>query len=185
MNKMIDNKVKLVALSGPLYTDLIYIKNELLKDKKTFAGLRRVSTDQSSDKEVYTIVSKEKFAQELLSNQIIEAYIDKEECYGTRAKDFYQNKINVEIFTPYSLNALIENKNIDLFIIYLETSDKILLQNLLIKEKNLEADEIIELYNSNKKIFRNFIEEYEPEVIINNKSKVSICIEAIKAWATS
>jgi guanylate kinase len=120
-------KYKILAIVGPSGCG----KDSLLKllSKKKVVNTiitsttRPIRSNEIKDRD-YHFLTKEQFAEKVLDLEMIEATVFNDWCYGTDKSTLSEDKINIGVFNPYSIDILADNSQIDLKIIYLRCSDK-------------------------------------------------------------
>lgn len=98
----------------------------------------------------YHFISAEKFAEMILQNQMFEATVFNEWCYGTGVESVKENAINVGVFNPEGAETLLHDKRVNLVIVYIRADDKIRLIRQLNREASPDIDEIIRRYKADK-----------------------------------
>lgn len=98
----------------------------------------------------YHFISAEKFAEMILQNQMFEATVFNEWCYGTGIESVKEGAINVGVFNPEGAEILLHDKRVNLIIVYIHADDKIRLIRQLDREANPNIDEIIRRYKTDK-----------------------------------
>lgn len=98
----------------------------------------------------YHFISAEKFAEMILQNQMFEATVFNEWCYGTGIESVKEGAINVGVFNPEGAEILLHDKRVNLIIVYIHADDKIRLIRQLNREANPDIDEIIRRYKTDK-----------------------------------
>ena len=88
----------------------------------------------------YHFLTKEEFLKE--------KYVERCEFnnwyYGTREKDLSKDKMNLGVFNLSGIEALLKNPEIDLFVIYLKTEDKL----RLIRQLQRDSSDIQEILSN-------------------------------------
>ena len=98
----------------------------------------------------YHFISAEKFAEMILQNQMFEATVFNEWCYGIGVESVKENAINVGVFNPEGAETLLHDKRVNLVIVYIQADDKIRLIRQLNREASPDVDEIIRRYKADK-----------------------------------
>lgn len=86
----------------------------------------------------------------ILQNQMFEATVFNEWCYGTGIESVKEGAINVGVFNPEGAEILLHDKRVNLIIVYIHADDKIRLIRQLNREANPDIDEIIRRYKTDK-----------------------------------
>lgn len=98
----------------------------------------------------YHFITAEKFTEMILQNQMFEATVFNEWCYGTGIDSVKEDTINVGVFNPEGAETLLHDKRVNLIIVYIHADDKIRLIRQLNREANPDIDEIIRRYKADK-----------------------------------
>lgn len=106
----------------------------------------------------------------LADEKMFEATEFNGEFYGTGIEGLNKDKINIGMFDPFGIETLVNEKDIQLLIIYVKVDDKTRLMRSLQRENNLTIEEIYKRYEVDKKAFEDFETKYEKDiVVINNR----------------
>ena len=73
----------------------------------------------------YHFISTAKFTEMILENQMFEATVFNNWCYGTGIESVKENAINVGVFNPEGAETLLHDKRVNLVIVYIHADDKI------------------------------------------------------------
>lgn len=147
-------KYKVIALMGEAGTG----KDTLLKKMKEsapdlFHSIVSYTTRPKREKEIdgvdYHFISTEDFAKKVLNNEMLEATNFNDWFYGTGLDDLKKDKINIGVFNPTGVEALMFEKNkIDLKVFRIKTSDKTRMLRQLNRELNPNVHEIIRRFKA-------------------------------------
>lgn len=112
----------------------------------------------------YYFLTIDEFTKKVLNGDMLEATVFNEWHYGTMESSLSKEKINIGVFNPDGVRALLEDNNIDLTIFYVRASDKTRLIRQLIREENPDVEEIIRRFSADKEDFDDLsnIPEYIP-----------------------
>ena len=131
--------------------------------------------DNETDGIDYHFLTNEQFTDKLLSNDIIEATVFNNWCYGTSMSHLSTSKLNIGVFNPEALELLRNHSNIKLKIIYIEASDKTRLLRQLNREKDPDCHEIVRRFTADEHDFsEEEIEFLEPDVFVTNNEGADI-----------
>lgn len=167
--------MKLAILFGESGSGKDYIFKKLVeKYPNLFNPIVRMTTRPKRkgevNKKTYTFVSEEVMAQELLDNNILAVEIFNGWYYGLPANSFDENKINLCILAPQSIEILEQDKpnDLQLYKFYIQADDKVRLERSLKREKNPDCVEVCRRFLADKTDFSNLDFSY---TIIKNMSK--------------
>ena len=102
---------------------------------------------------------------------MIEACDFRDWFYGTELRALDKDKINIGVFTPDGVRALLEDSRIDLYVLYIISPDKERIIRSLKRENNPDINEIFRRYKTDKEDFSELDFQYYP---IMNYGYVSI-----------
>lgn len=114
----------------------------------------------------YYFLTNEQFAEKVLNGDMLEATNFNNWFYGTPIDALDKTKINIGVFNPAGINALIADSRLEVIPLYVQASDKTRLLRSLNREENPNCAEICRRYFADKKDFYDFDFEY---AIINNE----------------
>lgn len=132
----------------------------------------------------YHFITAEKFAEMILQNQMFEATVFNEWCYGTGIESVKENAINIGVFNPEGAATLLHDKRVNLVIIYIHADDKIRLIRQLNREAKPDIDEIIRRYKADKIDFEE-AGDLCNQVYVNNTPEELECIYKDLMWFLS
>lgn len=117
----------------------------------------------------YHFLSLEEFAhKDAVEGKMIEVTKFREWYYGTSIEDLSLDEINIGVFNPAGIYALMQREDVDLYVVQVVASDKTRLLRSLTREDNPDVDEIVRRYLADKEDFEVFSTVYEPDYIIEN-----------------
>lgn len=168
------SKYKVIAICGKSASG----KDTLLRSIMTnYPWLHRIINcttrpprENERDNIDYHFLSLDEFVkQSLVMNKMIEVTQFREWLYGTSIEDLVENEINIGVFSPAGINALIHHKDIDLYVVQVEASAKVRLLRSLMREDDPDVDEIVRRYLADNKDFALFSQVYEPDYLFENE----------------
>jgi guanylate kinase len=152
------NKYKVIAICGKSASG----KDTLLRTIMTnYPWLHRIINcttrpprENERDNIDYHFLSLDEFVKKsLVMNKMIEVTQFREWLYGTSIEDLVENEINIGVFSPSGINALLHREDIDLYVVQVEASAKVRLLRSLTREDDPDVDEIIRRYSADEKDF--------------------------------
>ena len=165
------NKYKIVAIIGKAGSGKDSLLKNLIKNNKEWNEIISCTTRPPRDNEEngnqYYFLSNEEFAKKILNNEMLEAAVFNDWCYGTAYDALDINKINIGVFNPTGIETLLTLKDIDLQVFYLRCSDKERLIRQLNREDNPDIKEIFRRYKTDEEDF--FDLEFDYIELINEK----------------
>lgn len=175
---------KIIALIGEAGSGKDAILSRILSKCKNVNKIISYTTRPKREQEIdginYHYITLEQFK----SKKMIETTSFNGWFYGTAYDSLVKNKINIGIFNPYSVQILLDNPNIELYIYYIKASDKNRLLRQLNREDNPNVNEIIRRYSMDNKDFSNLSFNYA--ILENNdyedlKNNVTFLIKLINS----
>lgn len=180
MNK----KYKLIALIGESGSGKDSILNHIVENYD-FHGIVPYTTRPKRKGEIddvnYHFVSIEKFQHLVEIGRMVEYTSFNNWFYGTGDDDFVSDRINIGVFSPAGLGALINHPDIDLRSYRIYAADKERLLRQLNRESEPDVDEIIRRYRADQLDFARIGLVFpEMHILYNNTiSDYATCIEVI------
>lgn len=101
----------------------------------------------------YHFLTDEEFAEKVLNFDMLEATEFNNWFYGTDIASLSQDKINIGVFNPAGIDALLENPGIQVIPILVEARDKTRLLRQLNREESPNVKEIIRRYGADVEDF--------------------------------
>ena len=131
--------------------------------------------DYEKDGVDYHYLTVEEFQNRVLNEDMIEATVFNNWCYGTAFSNLDKNKINIGVFNPEGVEQLKDHSNIKLTLLYIEADDKVRLLRSLNREDNPDCHEIVRRFTTDEEDFCDEeIEFLNPDLHIINNGKASI-----------
>ena len=124
----------------------------------------------------YHFLSINDFTRKVLNGDMLEATEFRDWFYGTSIDALDPNKINLGVFNPAGITALLEAPNIDLTVIYIDALDKERLMRYLDREDDPDCAEMCRRYLADEKDFADLDFDYYTYVNLNG-----CCIDLMHA----
>lgn len=181
MNK----KYKLIAFIGKSGAGKDTLAAELINNDK-FNMIISCTTRPKREGEIdgvnYHFISDNLFHEYERSGQLLESTYFKGWNYGTPKYELQEDKINVGIFNPAGIHALLKIPDIELYIYWVKASDKVRLIRQLNRESSPDVKEIIRRYGTDEADFsdNNITFEYK-EILNEYVTDIYKAIEEIKS----
>ena len=151
------SKYKIVAIIGKAGSGKDSLLKNLIKDNKGWNEIISCTTrpprDNEKDGDQYYFLSNEEFAKKILNNEMLEAAVFNDWCYGTAYDALNINKINIGVFNPTGIETMLALKDIDLQVFYLRCSAKERLIRQLNREEDPNIEEIFRRYKTDEEDF--------------------------------
>lgn len=176
------NKYKIIALIGEAGSGKDTILKKLTNSNLAFHEIVSCTTRPPREGEVngdnYYFISPEEFGCKILANEMLEAAVFNDWCYGTSFDSLRINDINIGVFNPTGIETMNSLKNVDLTVYYVRASDKTRLKRQLDREENPDIDEIIRRYHTDKEDFYDLDFDYI-ELINEKPGDIDVCVRTI------
>lgn len=152
---------KIIALFGKSGAGKDTIQNYLLKKRRNmFHRIVSCTTRPPRERERrgvdYHFISEEVFMDGMMKEEFIEALEFNNWFYGAKVNALDSEKINIGIFTPEGIHALLDTAgcyDLEVLPIYIECNDKERLLRALNRETNPDIGEIIRRYSADEADF--------------------------------
>lgn len=146
------NNYKILAIIGEAGTGKDTIMKGVLKKNPNIHEIVSCTTRPPREKEKdginYHFLTNEEFTNKILNNEMLEATVFNDWCYGTSYDSLDVNKVNIGVFNPAGIEALMEHKNIFIVCYYVRAADKQRLLRQLNREENPDVKEIIRRFSA-------------------------------------
>lgn len=113
----------------------------------------RPKRENEEDGKNYHFISIEDFTRKVLNGEMIEATEFRDWFYGTCLNDLVPDKINIGIFNPASLDALLADSSLDVTIVEIVAPDVLRLARNLSREEHPDCEEICRRFLADEKDF--------------------------------
>lgn len=98
----------------------------------------------------YFYLTGEQFADKMLNNEMLEATMFNDWFYGTTYESLRSDCINIGVFNPAGVEALMLHKDIEVQVYYVRATDKVRLLRQLNREEDPDVQEIIRRYKTDE-----------------------------------
>lgn len=175
MNK----EIKIVALFGESGAGKNRVQNAIFNTYPEFfhqiiSCTTRPPRQGDKEGKDYYFMSEMEFLEHIFRDDFIEATSFNNWFYGTLLDALHPNKINVGVFTPSGIEALMESSyyyNLKILPIYIYADAKTRLIRSLQREDNPDIEEIIRRYGTDKEDFADI--NFKFMTIENGSSKMN------------
>lgn len=152
------NRIKVIAICGKSAAGKDTLLQEILKlNRPDIHEIISCTTRPPREGEVhgknYYFLSNQDFADKIENGKMLEATVFRDWCYGTSIDSLNPEAINVGVFNMDGIDILLDNPNIDLYVVMVEASDKTRLLRSLQREIYPDVDEIVRRYWADKEDF--------------------------------
>lgn len=179
---------KVIAICGEAGSGKDTLARELI-EATGWNGIVSCTTRPPREGEInginYHFLTNDEFVLKIVNNEMLEATIFNDWCYGTMISSLQENTINVGVFNPAGIEALCADPRVEVFIYFLKVPPKIRLIRQLNREDNPNIDEIIRRYKADQEDFNNLdFGSNNPITILHNNAlpDISLNIAQIKAY---
>ena len=153
------DKIKILALMGKAGSGKDTILNTIILKRiipnavPIVSCTTRPKREYEEDGKDYHFLTHDEFTDAVLNDEMLEAKIFNDWCYGTRKKDLDPSKINIGVYTPEGVYDLACEDNIDLSVFYVLATDKTRLLRQLNREKDPDVHEIVRRFGADEADF--------------------------------
>ena len=110
----------------------------------------------------YYFLTEKKFKENIKNDQMLEYTVFNDWMYGTTYSSLDPNLVNIGVFNPAGVESLLKKDDIDLTVLYVQTTDKMRLMRQLCREKNPNVKEIIRRFSTDDVDFADLKFDYIP-----------------------
>lgn len=160
------NKYQLIAIIGPSGSGKSLVAWQTLKaHPELFNYIVSCTTRPPEDYEEegvdYYFLDIPTFTQKVLNGTMLEATEYNDWFYGTMIDSLELEKINIGIFSPAAVHALLEDVRLDVFVVYVCCDDKTRLIRCLQCEEPPNCEEICRRFFTDKEEFADLDFDYD------------------------
>lgn len=101
----------------------------------------------------YFYLTKEAFAEKVLNGEMFEATCFNDWFYGTSKQSLREDVVNIGVFNPEGIEALLSSNEVEVTVYYVRASDKNRLLRQLSRERDPDVDEIIRRFKADREDF--------------------------------
>ena len=127
---------------------------------KIISHTTRPPRDNEVDGADYHFTDIPDFTRRVLSCDMLEATEFRGWFYGTSLESLDENKVNIGVFNPAGVRAILESPDVDVKVIYIDTNDKTRLLRYLNRSENPDCAEMCRRYYADEKDFADLDFEY-------------------------
>ena len=148
---------KIIALVGEAGSGKDTIMRNVLKVRPGLHEIVSCTTRPMREGEQegvnYFYLTKEAFAEKVLNGEMFEATSFNGWFYGTAKQSMDETVVNIGVFNPEGIEALLESNEVDVTVYYVRATDKNRLLRQLNRENNPDVDEIIRRFKADREDF--------------------------------
>lgn len=127
---------------------------------KIISHTTRPPRDNEIDGKDYYFTDIPDFTRRVLNGDMLEATEFRGWFYGTSMESLDEDKINIGVFNPAGVGAMLETPGIDVEVIYVDTDDKTRLLRYLNRAENPDCAEMCRRYYADEQDFADLDFEY-------------------------
>lgn len=148
---------KIIALIGEAGSGKDTIMRNVLKVRPGLHEIVSCTTRPMREGEQegvnYFYLTKEAFAEKVINGEMFEATSFNGWFYGTAKQSMDETVVNIGVFNPEGIEALLESNEVDVTVYYVRATDKNRLLRQLNRENNPDVDEIIRRFKADREDF--------------------------------
>ena len=126
----------------------------------------------------YFYLTKEAFAEKVLNGEMFEATSFNGWFYGTAKQSMDETVVNIGVFNPEGIEALLESNEVDVTVYYVRATDKNRLLRQLNRENKPDVDEIIRRFKADREDFYELDFDYI-ELANNTLADMDVAVRTI------
>lgn len=155
---------KIIALMGEAGTGKDSLMNAILALRPDFHEIISCTTRPKREGEVhgvnYFYYTPEQFGDMVLHDEMLECTVFNDWFYGTSYDSLRSDCINIGVFSPVAVEALIARPDVDVQVVRLRAGAKTRLLRQLNREDSPNVDEIVRRYSADKIDFDGVDEDF-------------------------
>lgn len=162
---------KIVALVGEAGSGKDRMMQEVLKSCPLLHEIISCTTRPMREGEKhgvnYFYLTPEQFGDLVLHDEMLECTVFRDWFYGTSYESVRSDCVNIGVFNPVGVEALLERKDVEVKVFRVRARDKTRLLRQLNREENPDVHEIVRRFNTD---WMDFAEFEAPCVDVQNES---------------
>ena len=167
-----NKKYQVIALMGKAGAGKDAMQNATCKAHpnvfhKIVSCTTRPPREGEQDGIAYNFITLEEFTRKVLNGEMLEATEFRGWFYGTLINSLVRDKINIGVFNPAGVEALVEDPRLDVMVVYISADDKTRLMRALNREENPDCMEICRRFIADEKDFDNLSENIGYSIVEN------------------
>lgn len=175
------NKYRIIAICGKSAAGKDTLLQSIIQNNPEVHEIISCTTRPPREGEIdgknYFFLTPTQFTIKCHRGEMLESSKFRDWYYGTAIDGLNPNLINVGVFNPTGICNLLENEEVDVYVVMVEAPGKVRLLRSLNREINPDVDEIVRRYMTDKKDFEDFSAFYEPDFIFDNSQMSRLDIE--------
>ena len=164
---------KIIALIGEAGTGKDSLMKTILDLNPDFHEIVNCTTRPKREGEVhgvnYFYYTPEQFGDMVLHDEMLECTVFNDWFYGTSYDSLRSDCINIGVFNPTAVEALLARPDVDVEIIRVRAENKTRLLRQLNREVSPDVDEIVRRYNADKNDFDGVEHDFECYTVWNGE----------------
>ena len=185
-----NNKINIIAICGKAGAGKDTLLHKVMQGMGNKAILNEIiscTTRPPREGEVdgvnYHFIKNDEFAAKILNHEMLEATIFNDWCYGTSLDTLDINKVNIGVFNPEGIEALLEDSRVNVRVYYMDVPGRDRLMRQLKREQDPDIDEIIRRYQADEADFMELDFDYITVHNADTKTNIKQIIKDIEDYA--
>lgn len=146
------SKYRIIAFMGQAGSGKDTLMQRILTKNHSLHEIISCTTRPPREGEVngvnYFFITPTQFGDKVLNGEMLEATCFNDWFYGTSYDSLRSDCVNIGVFNPAGIESLIERKDIELTVFYVQASDKTRLLRQLNREQDPDVHEIIRRFKA-------------------------------------